>query len=159
MHATKLQTSGASRLHIPDLYVTTTHALASPSALSLSQYRESRPTTARSPADMVGTDKVKGSPSRSCSWSTRPTPRRSASASPAATGYHPARVPLRTTASTWTRSTRMAPGSMNYIKIRLVLVLVLDTILPHRLLRPSSSPASYVFYSYSLVMSTGISAL
>ena len=116
-------------------------------------------TTPGSAADMVGTDKVKGSPSRSCSWSTRPTPRRSASASPAATGYHPARVPLRTTASTWTRSTRMAPGSMNYIKIRLVLVLVLDTILPHRLLRPSSSPASYVFYSYSLAMSTGISAL
>lgn len=45
---------------------------------------------------------------------------------------------------------------MNYIKIQLVLVLVLDTDLPDRLLRQGCPAASRIFYSDSLSMSSGI---
>ena len=48
---------------------------------------------------------------------------------------------------------------MNYIEIQLVIVLVLGTDLPHRLHQPDVSPASKIFYSYALSMSTGIFSL
>ena len=48
---------------------------------------------------------------------------------------------------------------MNYIDILLVLVLGLDTDLPHRLLTLGCPPASKIFYSYVLSSSTGIYSL
>ena len=47
---------------------------------------------------------------------------------------------------------------MNYIQIQLVLVLVLGTDIPHRLLWPACPPAPQIYKSYALSLSTGISS-
>ena len=60
MHATKLQTSGASRLHILTRCDKRTHALASASATSQSEYWAPRRSTARSTPEMVALVKIMG---------------------------------------------------------------------------------------------------
>ena len=60
MHATKLQTSGASRLHIFWQDVIENTRSGECPAFVQSEYWESRPSSARSPAEMVALVKIKG---------------------------------------------------------------------------------------------------